>query len=402
MIERDATALIQEAKGTYVQILLGPRQSGKSTLFDSFDEGYTEITLDDLHLRELAQRDPALFLAQHPAPLIIDEAQYAPNLFPQIKIEIDQLKRHLLKTGDQPPTLPRFRLTGSNQILMDSTVKESLAGRASFYQLNTLTVHEILQALPDQTLPEILFKGGCPELYRELSLDPVKYLNDYINSYIEKDIVLSAGITKQASFHKFLSLLAGRAGTFINYSTLANLTDVKSLTIQDWTAALTKNQLAYLLPGYHNNLNKRLTKMPKIYFFDTGLAARLQGWHDPTQLLNSPQAGALFENLVFAEIIKFIQNYGKNWQIYVWHTKEDQEIDFLIHLGQENYVALDAKLAIQSVQPVSLPQAFKNNFPQVAEIKLVTLGGKALQLSKECSCLPISELHDYLLGLEDF
>jgi predicted AAA+ superfamily ATPase len=401
MIKRDATAYIQNAKDAFVQIVLGPRQSGKSTLLWSLDETYNEVTLDDLRLRELAQSDPALFLAQHPGPLIIDEAQYAPHLFPQIKIIVDQLKRQLLKTGDAAPQLPLFRLTGSNQILIDANVKESLAGRASFYQLNTLTVHEIQAAIPEMTLPQILFKGGSPELYRDQNLNPVQYLNDYINSYIEKDIVLSAGITKQTAFHRVLSLLAARTGTFINYSTLANLADVKSPTVSDWTAALTKNQLVYLLPSYHNNLNKRLTKMPKLYFFDTGLAARLQGWRDSTQLLDSPQAGALFETLVFAEIMKFIQNYGKNWQVYVWHTKEGQEVDFLLHLGQERYVALDAKLAVQSVSAVHLPKSFKECFPAISEIKLVTLGGGKLQLNTESASLPISELHDYLLGLEN-
>jgi predicted AAA+ superfamily ATPase len=117
--------------------------------------------------------------------------------------------------------------------------------------------------------------------------------------------------------------------------------------------------------------------------------------------LDSPQAGALFETLVFAEIMKFIQNYGKSWQVYVWHTKEGQEVDFLIHLGQERYVALDAKLAVQSVSAMTIPKSFKECFPAISEVKLVTVGGGKLQLNTESASLPISELHDYLLGLEN-
>src|SRR5579872_4892138 len=202
-IKRDMTEQLVQAS-TWIQILLGPRQCGKSTLFASTCSNipnFHEITFDDLQLRQLANQDPALFLQQFEPPLLLDEIQYVPNLFPELKKKIDQIKRSdVFHAGLSKKPVTLFRLTGSNQILMDKNIKESLAGRASYYHLNTLTVHEILQALPETPLKDILFKGGWPELYTNDELSVTGFLNDYIRSYIEKDIILNAGIQKMSEF----------------------------------------------------------------------------------------------------------------------------------------------------------------------------------------------------------
>ncbi len=389
-------ARLKENQGLYAYIVIGPRQCGKSTLLYHVGEGECkEVTFDDFQLRDLAERDPALFLEQYPPPVILYEIQYAPELFPEIKRVIDDLKRKQLKGND--PIKPIFFLTGSNQILLDANVKETLVGRAGFYHLSTLSVNEIRRAFPKISLVELLFKGGWPELYTNPNLDTVKYLNDYIRNYIEKDIVYSAGIVKRKEFHTLLGMLAASTANILNCASLSKDSGVKSVTIDEWISILERTELVYLLQPLEANLNKRLTKSPKFYFLDTGLANRLQGRLDSEQLLLSPQAGALFETLVLAEIVKCIQNFGKNWKIHLWRTKEGEEVDFLIENGKGDWLALDAKLSIHGARAVSLPPSLKRTLPQVKQMILVTYDHKKLQLSKDCLQLPIAELTKFLL-----
>lgn len=404
-IKRDITQQL-EGSAAWIQVVLGPRQCGKSTLlaslFQQNTSPYQEVSFDDLQLRQLANKDPALFLQQFEPPLLLDEVQYAPNLFPELKRKIDLLKRSQVFDKSNPiKQAPLFRLTGSNQILMDNNVKESLAGRASYYYLNTLSVHEILQAYPKTGIKEIFFKGGWPELYTQLSLSPIQYLNDYIRTYVEKDIALGVGIQKLAEFHVVLGLLAARTGQLLDYSDVANNSNVRSVTVKEWLGLLERADLVYLLKPYFNNLNKRLIKTPKFYFLDVGLAARLQGWSDVTPLLNSPQIGGLFETLVLAEIIKFMRNYQKDWQLYFWRTKDDGEIDFVIETSRNRIFSFEAKYAVQGLpQAISYPTSFKKQFSPKHPLTIVTLGTQKLKLSEECVVLPISQLHDHLQTLD--
>ncbi|MBS0621424.1 MAG: ATP-binding protein [Verrucomicrobia bacterium] len=381
-----------------MHILIGPRQCGKSTLFAAIaGSDYAQVTFDDFQMRNLADRDPALFLAQYPPPLVIDEIQYAPSIFPEIKRIIDNLKRERVLNDRSEEIEVLFYLTGSNQILLDQQVKETLVGRASYDYLNTFSVHEIKNAFPQIPLTEVLFKGGWPELYTNAALDPVKYLNDYIRNFIEKDIVVSAGIIKKKEFHTVLGMLAARTGNILNASSLAKDSGVKSVTINEWVSILERTALVYLLPPVEANLNKRLTKSPKVYFLDTGLATRLQGWMDIHPLLGSPQAGALFETLVLSEIVKFIMNFGKNWKVSLWRTKDGEEIDFIIDNGKGEILALDAKLSIHGAAPLPLPPVLSKTYPQLKYTILVTYNGKRLWLSKECLQIPLVELTDFLL-----
>lgn len=405
-INRDISQQLKK-HASWVQILLGPRQCGKSTLFaalakqDGKSSPVKEITFDDLSLRQLAQRDPALFLDQFQPPLLLDEIQYTPNLLPEIKLRIDNIKKNNLLNNEeklQPQIL--YRLTGSNQILLDKHIKESLAGRASYYFLNTLCVHEILGTFPQSNIFDILFKGGWPELYNNKDLSCVAYLNDYIRSYVEKDIVLSAGIQKIAEFQTVLRLLAARTGQLTDYSAIANDSGIRSVTVKEWSGLLEQASLIYFLKPYHSNLNKRLIKSSKLYFLDTGLASRLQGWANQEPLSISPQAGALFETLVLAEIVKFISNYQKNWNLFFWRTKEGEEVDFIIQTANGEIHAFDAKLAVSNnTHPMPIPPSFKKQFNYDKPLVLVTYGGEQLSLSKYCHRLSIADLHDYLTKL---
>lgn len=387
-IKRDISDFLQ-ANNDFIQIIRGPRQCGKTSLILHLDSDFTEASLDDPALRELAQNDPELFLKQFGSKKIfIDEAQYAPNLFPSLKRKADLYKRN-----SEAKMETRIRLTGSNQILMDRNIKESLAGRASYFDLNTLSVAEILAATK-VSVQEILFQGGWPELYANPQKKPKKYLDDYINSYIEKDIVLAAGIQKANEFLKFAKLLAGRVGQLLDFSSLANDVGVDSKTIKEWISVLEKMHVVALVQPYFTSLSKRLIKSPKIYFLDTGLACRLQGWSSAEPILTSPQQGALFENLVFSELFKLNLNYQLGFQIFHWRSRDQEEIDFLIQFSNKDFLFIEAKVSAQRPSSyVDFPEVkkiFKNDPPPIF---IVHQEGERI-LNQN---IPIAFLKDFLL-----
>jgi len=371
-IPREISSFL-ERNSDIVQIVLGPRQVGKTSLLEHISTDYRQICLDDLRARTLAQDDPGLFLAQFgDSKVLIDEAQYAPNLFPALKRSADQLKKVEKRT--------RFRLTGSNHILMDRAVKEGLTGRASYFELNTLSVSEILNAIPTP-LPLILFRGGWPELYVYPDTDSNKYLDNYITSYIEKDIVLSAGIKKTA---RFLQLL--------NKSEIGKVIGVDANTVGDWISILERMKILALVQPYSANLSKRITKSPKLYFVDTGLACRLQGWSSAGPVLTSPQLGSLFETLVFAEIYKFILNRQKHWRVFHWRTRDGEEVDFVIQLDNQRHLLIEAKTSQQPfIKSHRLPELNKV-VTSIVDHTICFFGDGEVLANQ----VPITKLTDYL------
>ena len=387
-IQRDISKIIQSNTDT-IQIIRGPRQCGKSSLILHLDPEFKELSLDDPGLRELAQNDPELFLRQFDSQkLFIDEAQYAPALFPSLKRKADLYKRN---SKNSPQTI--LRLTGSNQILMDRNIKESLAGRASFFDMNTLSVAEILSA-KNSSIQDILFKGGWPELHASDNRDPKKFMDDYINSYVEKDIVLAAGIQKSREFLKFVRLLAGRVGGILDLSSLGRDAGVDSKTIKEWISILERMHIISLVMPFSSNLSSRLIKSPKVYFIDTGLACRLQGWTSAEPILTSPQQGSLFENLVFSEIFKLNNNYQLGWQIYHWRSREGEEIDFLIQKNPNQFIFIEAKVSSIKVRDVfefpEVRKVFQKKLPQL--IVCHQEGEHVLNQQ-----VPLAQLKDFLL-----
>ncbi len=365
-IKRDISKIISENKDP-IQIIRGPRQCGKSSLILHLDPEFKELSLDDPALRELAQNDPELFLEQFKSDKIfIDEAQYAPALFPSLKRKIDLYKRN---SNRKIQTI--VRMTGSNQILMDRQVKESLSGRASFFDMNTLSIAEILQAR-ECTIQDILYTGGWPELHATKSLNSKKFMDDYINSYVEKDIVLSAGIQKSREFLKFVKLLAGRVGELLDLSGFGNEVGVDAKTIKEWVSVLERMHIIYLVMPFSSNLSSRLIKSPKVYFIDTGLACRLQGWTSAEPIMTSPQQGHLFENLVFSELYKTSINGQLNFEIYHWRTRDGEEIDFIVHFAPNQFKLIEAKVTPRNLRDVSgsleLKKVFKNKIPDFIQV----------------------------------
>ncbi len=386
--ERDISRKIL-ADRSAIQVIRGPRQCGKSSLVLKLDPEFREVSLDDPALRDLAEEDPELFLKQFGAEkLFIDEAQYAPRLFPSLKRRADLHKRH---AESKAATI--IRLTGSNQILMDRNVKESLAGRASFFDLNTLSVSEIL-ASTKKHIQEILFFGGWPELHARAFESPKKYLDDYINSYVEKDIVLAAGIQKRREFRRFLSLIAGRVGHTLDMTAIGNEAGVDSKTIKEWISILETMQLITLVPPYATNKTSRLIKSPKLYFIDTGLACRLQGWTDAEPMFASPAQGHLFENLVFSEIYKCNLYNQLGIQIYHWRSKDGEEVDFLLEMRPNHFLFVEAKVSSRFVaSPDKFSQVKKVFGNKVPEFILCHQEGEAVVGQK----VPVAFLQETLL-----
>ena len=393
-IYRDILTSFDVLTGLPAKLLQGMRQVGKTSLLEELTKNTAcKASLDLLPIRELASSNPELFFKNFTPPVFIDEVQYAPELFPQMKYLIDEERKKRRNLKSNLTIIPMFYLTGSNYSELDKNIKETLAGRIERYTLHTLSVHEIQITIPDYYIGDLFLKGGWPELWVDTNLSIPHYINEFIQSFIEKDIARSYGIEKISSFLKALRLMAARAAQIMINSDIAKSCEVSAPTISDWLSLLEKNHVVTLLKPFESNLNKRLVKSPKIFINDCGLATRLQGWTNYLQLSESSQFGHLFENLVFTEILKTRDHYRKNWEIFFWRTKDGEEVDFLVQNESGKIIALDAKVKFENINPHSL---FKT-LPAVKNIFIVTLTGQELQRSESNFQVPIEKLCDLLL-----
>ena len=403
-IARDLEAVWAAEASLPVRIVRGMRQCGKSSLLERLGSGRAHVGLDDAVARDLANRDPALFLAQHAPPVTIDEVQYAPPLFPELKLAVDAARRTRRSGEGHAARIDVAWLTGSNQLLLEREVRESLAGRVTVDVLHTLSVHELVRAgaVTREAPIEALVRGGWPELYVDRALDPARVLDDFVLTYVERDIIAAAGIEKRGAFLQLLRFLAGRTAQLQNHADLAAKIGVQVSTVSGWVEVLERMLVVRRLAPWASNLEKRLTKSPKIHFLDVGLATRLQGWRSADPMLDSPQAGHLFESLVFGEIQRAIDHARMPLEVHLWRTKEGEEVDFVVtrtDRGPGDHpaaLALDAKLAIQGVRAEAPPPRFSREFPAAKALHLVTLGGERRALSPTCVQLPIADLFDRL------
>lgn len=372
----------------------GPRQTGKSSILTRLQpEAQSLLFLDDLALKQSATEDPQFLFDNSKFPILIDEAHLAPPLFFEIKRRIDQSRRErLLNKSNLPPG--SFRLTGSNQTLIDKVVKETLAGRVSIFYLLGLSYHELSQFDPSIQLSEIFFRGGFPELWVRKEINPIFYLNDYISTFIEKDLALSAGIEKRREFLNTLRLTAARVGELLNYESISRDSGVSGNAIKEWLSLLETNHIIAIVNPYFNNLNKRLIKMPKVYFLDVGLCVRLQAHQEPQTILQTPQAGHLFETLVYSEIIKTKQNFFLEYEVYFWRTKEKEEIDFIV--SEKNRMTLiEVKLASGATQSFPTPATLlKEN--KIIRKCYVVAAGERRKMDQEIEIIPLKDLTGYL------
>lgn len=325
-------------------LLTGPRQVGKTTMLQKLagDEGAQReyVTLDDLTERQIAKNDPKMFLQIHKPPVFIDEVQYAPELFPYIKIHVD--KHH--SPGD-------FWLTGSQVFKLMEGVQESLAGRVCLLHMAPMSQAEIcgapttpfvldLEALSQRikerpvidtpALYKRIFEGGMPALVSGQYTDHRAVYASYINTYIDRDVKEISGTIDSLRFLDFITAAAALCGQMINYKTIADAADIDQVTAKNWLNILERLGIVFYLHPYSNNMLKRMVTKPKLYFYDCGLAAYLTKWSDSETLMNGAMSGAILENFVVSEIVKSYQNCGREAFIYYYRDKDTKEIDILL------------------------------------------------------------------------
>lgn len=372
----------------------GPRQIGKSTILTKLQpESRTLLYFDDLAVRTSANEDPKFLIENSVFPILIDEAHLAPPVFFEIKRKIDESRRERLRSKSSLAS-GSFRLTGSNQRLIDSAVKETLAGRVSVFYLLGLSYHELYNWKPSIPLSEVFFRGGFPELWIRDELNPVFYLNDYISTFIEKDLALNAGIEKRREFLNTVRLAAARVGELLNYESLARDSGISGNAVKEWLSLLEANQIISILNPFYSNLNKRLIKMPKIYFLDVGLCVRLQSHQEQQTILRTPQSGHLFESLVYSEIIKTKQNFFLEYEVYFWRTKEKEEIDFIL-VEKNRLTLIEVKLGSGASEPFSTPQTLLKEEKVIRKCYVVAVGERSI-IRDEIEVIPIKDFAAYL------
>lgn len=375
-----------------VLFLTGPRQVGKSTLLENYcTKKYNKVSLDNLDEREKAQQDPALFLLDHEPPLFIDEVQYAPQLFPYIKIYVDT---HKNKNG-------LFLLTGSQKFSMIKEIQESLAGRVAIIDMLGFSNREIQKnpdyspLLPTETyLKKIrstklkplsnlqlftkIWLGSFPSLVNNKGKERELYYSSYIRTYIERDIKNLFRIEDTITFHNFIKAAAARTGQLLNYTDLAKDLAIDIKTAKNWLSILELCGLIYLLPPYYNNVTKRIIKTPKLYFLDTGLCAYLTGWDNPKSLEAGAMNGAVLETYIFTEILKSYWHNAKEPNIYFYRDKDGKEIDFLLETNNTLYPI--------EVKKTMLPnKTMVKNFAVLKNLEKALGNGIILSLKPEVS-----------------
>jgi predicted AAA+ superfamily ATPase len=317
-IRRELSETIEDAyKYFSVITVTGPRQSGKTTLLRNLFSQLPYYSLENLDVRSFAGNDPVAFLNQHTEGMILDEVHNAPNLLSYIQGIVDE----------HPDR--RFILSGSSQFAMLKKVVQSLAGRTAVFELLPFSYSEIRPLVKDKTLDELLLGGFYPAIYAERNVP--KYLYPaYVKTYLDKDVRDLLQIKDMMQFYTFVKLCAGRIGSLFVASELANEVGVSSSTIAAWLSVLQASYLITLLPPYFDNTRKRLTKTPKLYFIDTGLACHLLGIESPEQLARDKMRGSLFENFVVMEALKRRYNQGKESNLYFYRDSNQNEVDLLL------------------------------------------------------------------------
>ncbi len=341
-IKRKIEDTILNISNTFpVLMLTGPRQSGKTTLLNRLSESNRKyVTLDDPADRLFAKNEPPSFLERYSPPVIIDEIQYAPELFPYIKMYVDRHKN----SGD-------FWLTGSQMFRMMKNVSESLAGRVGIINLFGLSNNEISGTLFDQyttekdellkrihaakpmTLPDVferIFKGGMPRIYEQPNMNQEEYYSSYVQTYLSRDIKELTQVADELTFYKFLCIAAARTGSMVNYDTFAKEAEISAPTAKQWLSILVSSGIIILIEPYHNNALKRVVKSSRMYFLDTGLAAYLTKWSSSDVLESGAMAGEFFETYVVSEIYKSFANVGKRPPLYYYRDSNTKEIDLII------------------------------------------------------------------------
>lgn len=309
-------------------LLTGARQTGKSALLERTFPDYNYISLDLPHAAAEARENGGYFLEKHPAPVIIDEIQYAPELFRFLKIEIDKKRNRF----------GRYILSGSQKFSLMKGIRESLSGRISILECHSLSARELRRRgnakkpLSTRQLLTWMLQGGYPEIYAQ-RLKPERFYADYLATYLERDVRQLVNVKDLATFNKFLRLLALRSGQILSMNALSADAGVSAHTVKSWLSVLEASNVIYLLKPFYNNYGKRLVKSPKLYFLDTGLLCFLAGVHSREALEASSLLGGFFETFCLGQLIRDFCNRGLPLNLYYFRDRSGNEADFIAPEG---------------------------------------------------------------------
>ncbi|MFA7257112.1 MAG: ATP-binding protein [Kiritimatiellales bacterium] len=335
-IDRKTKNAIVEACGARPAILLtGARQTGKSSLLQKMFPDAAYVTLDHVPSADEAEANPDRFLNRFSGSVILDEVQYAPSLFRELKIRIDKNRS----------AHGRWILTGSQRFSLMKEVGESLAGRISVLQLETLSAQELRNCgrFSKKAVESCLWKGGYPELWANQKLTAQMFYEAYIQTYLEKDLRAILNVSNIRDFRRFIQICAARVGQLLNYADLSKDSGVSAPTIKSWISVLEASGIINLLPPFFANIGKRLVKAPKLYFSDTGLLSHLLNITDADAYTRSSYKGSIWENFVFTELVKTLPVIpGRT--LFFYRDQNHVEIDFVVELGG-NLCLIEAKAA---------------------------------------------------------
>ena len=399
--QRESAKIIKKFNKTFRAILVtGPRQTGKTTLLKNLmPENMEYVTLDDLSLREQARTEPKLFLEEHPYPLFIDEVQYAPELFPFIKMKIDSSSEKGM-----------YWLSGSQQFHLMKGVSESLAGRVGIVNINSFTYSEIMRQAENKVIFDpsikpktaspvdvnslfgVIFRGGMPYLYSEPEVDRAAFFESYISTYIERDVRELTNIGSAEAFRRFIVSVATRTGEQLNYTSLAEDAGVSVPTAKSWLSILKTSGLVYMLEPYLSTSLQRLTHMPKIIFMDSGLAAYLAGWQTARELQLSSNAGHFLESFITSEIVKTYNAAGLNPDISYYRDKEKNEIDLIFRRNNSLYAYEIKKTASPTKEHLKNFDKIKTKKKSLAGGGVVCLCDSVMKLADDFYAIPISSI----------
>lgn len=399
MLKREAENTVKNISETFrVLLVTGPRQVGKTTLLKEFmPDNMNYVTLDDEVLRKKAKEDPKMFLDEHPWPLLIDEAQYAPELFSYIKIKVDNEKKRGM-----------YWLTGSQQFKLMKNVTESLAGRVGIVHLNSLTYSEVIEnknkevfnplkfkkarKIDVNELFEFIFKGGMPELYDIKDMNRNNFFDGYINTYLARDIKDQVDIKDTFQFKRFMVALASRNGEQLNYSSLASEIGINDKTVKSWLDILVTSGIVYLLEPYMSSKLKRITHMPKIVFMDSGLCSYLAGWETARDLQLSTSSGHYLESFVVSEIIKSYNARGEEPNISYYRDKEKQEIDLIFYRNNKIFPFEIKKTAAPTEAMIKNFYKLEESNKEVGSGGIICFYDELIHLDKKHYIIPIASI----------
>jgi predicted AAA+ superfamily ATPase len=383
MIKRNLTDRVKAAAAVFPALTItGPRQSGKSTLCRAIFPNHPYANLEALDVRSLALADPRAFLAQFPDGAVIDEVQRCPDLPSYIQGLIDQ-----------DPAPGRWILTGSQNLTLSESVSQSLAGRTAVLHLLPLSYDEICRfKTHPKSLDEVLFAGGYPAIF-DRKFSPADWLASYAATYIERDVRTISNVGDLIAFQRFVQLCAGRTGQLLNFSALASDCGIAQPTAKAWLSVLETSFMTFRLPPWRTGVRKRLIKMPKLHFYDTGLLCWLLGIREVDHLRSHPLRGAIFETWVVSEIVKQRANRGEYGGMYFYRDRQGLEADLVVADGPRLSV-VEAKVGqTPSGEMFDTVHRVRDVLEAVGEIAaLAVYGGQAAQRRSDGTLLPWREI----------